>query len=153
MLKSFLSPHLRNEKESQALMKLSGYLETLKKVMVWTATRKDMKRFFNMAEKERFDKKIPTRADAMARFITDKKLAPISTDIPSEFMAKPSTPYYPKPGSSAGKQKTIQKGAVKVEQAFAKMIRQLFSIGEGLSKQQATKLGKSVTTSFTKKRY
>ena len=150
MLKSFLSPHLRNEKESVALMKLSGYVNVLKKALRFTATRADMKRFFNLAEKERFDKIIGNRADAIARFVTDKKLARVSTDIPPAFLAKPGTPYTPKPGSSAGKQETIQKGAVKVERAFRNMIRSLFSIGGGFNKQKANKFAKTISTSFTK---
>jgi len=153
MFKSFFSPHLRNERETMALMKLTGYLNLLKKVMVWTATRENAKKFFQMAEKERFDKKIPNRADAMARFLTDKKLQRVPTDIPPEFMAKPTTPYYPKPGSSKGKQKTIQKGAQQVQLAFKRMVQQLFAIGDGLTKQTSKKLGKSVGVTVTRRRY
>ena len=55
----------RNESETEFTMKLTGMVELLRKGMVFRATRNDMKRFFMLAEKMRWDKTLD-RADATA---------------------------------------------------------------------------------------
>ena len=49
-------------------------------------------------------------------------------------MAKPTSQYYPKSGSSEGKIATKIIGAKRVDKAFADMIEAIFSISEGLEK-------------------
>ncbi len=46
-----------NNAETMATMKLGGFMEVFKKNMKFHATRKDMKRFFMLVEKNRIDKK------------------------------------------------------------------------------------------------
>ena len=53
--------------------------------------------------------------------------------LKSLLRSKRTTRYFPKPGSSAGKIKTKIIGAKKVDDAFAKMMRAKFSIGDGMA--------------------
>ena len=46
-----------NKAETMATMKIGGFLETFKKNLKFTATRKDMIRFFKIVEQNRIDKK------------------------------------------------------------------------------------------------
>ena len=53
---------------------------------------------------------------------------------PHSYEAKPTTQYYPRPGSSAGKIETRIVGAQRVNRDFAKFIKAIFSIGDGMAK-------------------
>jgi hypothetical protein len=120
----------RNEPETEALLKLTGMLEVTKKSFVWSRGRSDMKKFMGMAEQLRWDrKKGLSKAEASARFISGKQPRVIQNTIPSFFQAKPTTRYFPDPGSSRGKVKTKQTGAVRVQKDFEKLLLQLFSLG------------------------
>lgn len=148
MFRHHLQKEYRNEAETEATLKLTGYLETLKKAYRFTATREDMKRFFALSEKERWDRKAGmTKADAVARFFSGKGKKPIKNTIPSLFKAKPTTPYIPRPGSSKGKTETQQIGAVKVERALREFIKSLFTIGDNL-KVVKPKVGTQRTFTF-----
>lgn len=90
-----------------------------------------MKRFFMLAEKNRIDKKFGlTKREAVARFFSDKQMKPISDRRPSEYEAKPGTIYRPRPGSSMGKVRVVQRGAVKTEKAIREAMKQLFTMFE-----------------------
>ena len=135
-----LAKEYRNEPETEALLKLSGMLEALKKNFVYTRGKEDMKRFMKLAMNLRLDKKKGlSKAEASARFLSGKQPKPISNEIPTFFKAKPTTPYIPRPGSSAGKVKTTQTGAVKTQKAFEKLLLQLFSLGDKLPKPKVTR--------------
>ena len=121
-----------NNAETLATMKLGGFMEVFKKNLKFHATRKDMIRFFNLVEKNRIDKKFGlTKREATARFFSDKPYKRISTRRPSDYEAKPSNIYRPRPGSSMGKVRVKQTGAVKTEKEIRKVMTQLFTLLEG----------------------
>jgi len=115
-----------------ATMRIGGYLETFKKNLKFTATRKDMKRFFMLVEKNRLDKKFGlTKRDATARFFSDKNMTPVSNKRPSDYEALPSNRYRPRKGSSIGKVQVKQTGAVATEKQLKQVMKQLFTLMEG----------------------
>ena len=121
-----------NKAETMATMRIGGYLETFKKNLKFTATRKDMKRFFMLVEKNRLDKKFGlTKRDATARFFSDKNMTPVSNKRPSDYEALPSNRYRPKKGSSIGKVQVKQTGAVATEKQLKQVMKQLFTLMEG----------------------
>ena len=148
--RTHLQKEYRNEGETEFTMKLTGMVELLRKGMVFRATRNDMKRFFMLAEKMRWDKTLD-RADATAllfsRGIDAKKKKITLGKRPSQFEAQPSTPYIPRPGSSSGKLATTQKGAKITYEKLRKLIIQIFKIGDG-KKLKTPKL--KVTRTYTK---
>ena len=134
-LKMHLHEDYRDNAETEATMKITGYLEATRKAMKWKATKSDMMRWFKLAEAQRWDKGFGlTKADAVARFFTGHGTKSIKSRRPSEFMAKPTTPYYPRRGSSAGKIATRQIGAKQVERDFKKLMETLFSLGDSFNK-------------------
>jgi len=74
-----------------------------------------------------------TRREAVTRFATGKNPKKIKYIRPREYFAKPSSQYYPKPGSSEGKIETKIIGVKRVDDAFAKMMKAIFSIGDGMA--------------------
>jgi hypothetical protein len=111
--------------------------------MRWKATRKDMVRWFKLADQQRWDKGMRlSKQDAIARFFTGHGTQPIRTRRPSEFMAKRTTRYYPKPGSSAGRIITKQTGARRVQKDFESLMKTLFSLGDSFKKGKRTKMPK-----------
>ena len=66
----------------------------------------------------------------------------IKTNIPTEFLAKKTTRYYPKPGSSAGRIITKQTGARRVQKDFEKLMKTLFSLGDSFNKGKRAKMPK-----------
>jgi len=121
-----------NNAETMATMRIGGFMEVFKKNLKFHATRKDMIRFFNLVEKNRIDKKFGlTKREATARFFSDKPYKRISTRRPSDYEAKPSNIYRPRPGSSMGKVRVKQTGAVKTEKEIRKVMTQLFTLLEG----------------------
>ena len=149
-LRTHLQREYRNESETIHTMKLTGMIEVLRKNVRFRATRNDMKRYFQMAEKMRWDKTLD-RADATALLFSqglDAKKRKITLGArPSEFEAKPSTPYLPRPGSSKGKISTEQRGAKITSIKFKKLIEQIFKIGDGM-KAKTPKV--SMTRTFKK---
>ena len=142
-LKLHLRKEYRNEAETVATLKLTGIIESFRKNMRWKATREDYLRWFNLAEKSRWDKGYGlTKADAVARFFTGHGTSPIKTNIPTEFLAKKTTRYYPKPGSSAGRIITKQTGARRVQKDFEKLMKTLFSLGDSFNKGKRAKMPK-----------
>jgi hypothetical protein len=142
-LKLHLRKEYRNEGETTATLKLTGYIESIKNQMRWKATREDMLRWFKLAEQSRWEKKFGlTKAEAVARFFTGHGTASIKTLRPSEFMAKRTTRYYPKPGSSAGRIITKQTGARWVQKDFESLIKTLFSLGDSFKKGKRAKMAK-----------
>tara|TARA_B100000315_G_scaffold216641_1_gene216665 strand:- start:380 stop:724 length:345 start_codon:yes stop_codon:yes gene_type:complete len=102
--------------------------------LLWRATRADMQRYFNFAEKQKWNKKFKlTRREAVTRFATGKNPKKITYIRPREYFAKPSSQYYPKPGSSEGKIETKIIGAKRVDKAFADMMKAIFSISDGMA--------------------
>ena len=129
MLLMALRAEYRDEKELQALLKLSGHWNALRLSFKLSATKADMQRYFQMAQKMRYDRKYPlSKSEAAARFLTGKPPKKISRARPSEFKAKPTTPYIPRRGSSKGKVKVIMRGGQKTVKEFEKFIRALFSL-------------------------
>ena len=121
--------------ETLAGVKITGYLEVFKKNLKFHATREDMKRFFMLVEKNRLDKKFGlTKREAVARFFSDKQMKPISKMRPKDYEARPDNIYRPQPGSSLGKVRVKQSGAVKTEKAIRQAMQQLFTILEGAFK-------------------
>jgi hypothetical protein len=121
-----------NKAETMATMRIGGYLETFKKNLKFTATRKDMVRFFKIVESNRLDKKFGlTKRDATARFFSDKNMTPVSNKRPSDYEALPSNRYRPKKGSSIGKVQVKQTGAVATEKQLKQVMKQLFTLMEG----------------------
>ena len=102
---------------------LTGKIDAVRSQMFWRATRAEMQKYFMLAEKHRWDKKFNlTRREAGARFATRKNPKKIKYIRPKEYYAKPTSQYYPKPGSSEGKIATKIIGAKRVDKAFADMI-------------------------------
>lgn len=121
-----------NKAETMATMRIGGFLEVFKKNLKFRATRQDMKRFFILAEKNRLDKKFGlTKRDATARFFSDKQMKPISKMRPKDYEARPDNIYRPSPGSSIGKVRVKQSGAVKTEKEIREVMKKLFTILEG----------------------
>ena len=133
-----------NKAETMATMKLGGFMETFKKNLKFHATRKDMQRFFAIVERNRIDKKFGlTKREATARFFSDKPYRAISDRRPSDYEAKPTNIYRPRPGSSIGKVRVKQTGAVKTEKEIRKVMTQLFTLLEGVFKPKG-KVSKNV---------
>ena len=130
-LKTHLAKQYRNPAEMEALLKITGMLESLKRNRVWTASKEQSAQWFKEAEAMRYDKKFGlSKEDAMTRFVLGQQPKSISLGKrPIEMMAKKGTPYKARPGSSAGKIKTTQRGAVQVQKEIANLIRSIFSIG------------------------
>lgn len=151
MLKMALDEEYRNNPETMSLLKITGIIKGVDKRVKWMATKEDMRRFFQLAEQLRYDKKYPlTKAEASARFLTGKQPRKIADKRPTYFNAKPSTPYIPRKGSSKGKLKVVQKGAVKTEQALRKFFQSIFMMGDKVNKQQAKMKSVGLTRSITK---
>ena len=134
-----VSTHLRDEyvnnAQFNALLSLTGKIEAVRSQMFWRATRADMQRYFQFAEKQRWDKKWKlTRREAGTRFMTGKQPKKIKYIRPKSYQARLTSQYYPRPGSSAGKIKTTIIGANRVNRDFAKFIKAIFSIGDGMAK-------------------
>jgi len=149
-LRTHLQKEYRNEGETEYTMKLTGMIELLRKGLTFRVTRADMKRFFLLSEKMRWDKTL-NRADATAllfsRGLNAKKKNISLGNRPSGFEAKPSTPYIARPGSSKGKLATTQKGAKITYEKFRKMFIEIFKIGDG-KKLKKTKI--TATRTFKK---
>ena len=133
-----VSTHMRSEyvdnSQFNAILSLTGKIDAVRSQMFWRATRAEMKNYFALAEKHRWDKKFKlTRREAAARFLTGKTPKKIKYIRPKEYYAKQSSQYYPKPGSSEGKIETKIIGAKRVDKAFADMMKAIFSIGEGMA--------------------
>lgn len=121
-----------NKAETLATMRLGGFLEVFKKNLKFHATREDMKRFFVLAEKNRIDKKFGlTKREATTRFFSDKRMKSISERRPSDYEARPDNIYRPRPGSSRGKVRVKQTGAVATEKAIRQAMKSLFTMLEG----------------------
>lgn len=150
-LKMHLNKRFRNEAETEAVMKLTGHLEALRTSMRLTATRKDMKKYFMLAEKMRWDKKYGlSREDAVANLFSRGLTKPKKIELgsrPADFKAKPTTPYFPRPGSSKGKIATKQIGAVKTLAKLEKLLRSLFSLG-GNFKKPRIKVSRTISKTF-----
>ena len=141
-----------NKAETMATVKIGGFMETFKKNLKFTATRKDMIRFFKIAEQNRIDKKFGlTKREATARFFSDKPYRAISDRRPSDYEAKPTNIYRPRPGSSIGKVRVKQTGAVKTEKEIRKVMEQLFMLFEGAFKPKAG-VSKNVSVKRTYKK-
>ena len=142
-LKMHLKKRYRNEGETEATLKITGYLEAIRKNMRWTATKKDMVRWFKLADQQRWDKGFRlTKEEAVARFFTGHGTQPIKSRRPSSFRAKPTTQYYPRPNSSRGKVATKQIGAKRVQKDFEKLMKTIFSMGDNLNKGKKAKMPK-----------
>jgi hypothetical protein len=141
-LKMHLGDKYRNEAETEATLKLTGYLQALKTSIKLTATRADMQKFYRLAEKMRWDKGFAlSREDAVANLFSRGFKKPKAIKLgsrPAEFRAKPTTPYTPRPGSSKGKIGTKQVGARRVQQNFDKLLKALFSIGGKFNKPKVS---------------
>ncbi len=91
-----------------------------------------MQRYFQFAEKQRWDKKWKfKRREAVTRFTTGKQPKKIKYIRPKEYYAKPTSQYYPKPGSWEDTIETKIISAKRVDKAFADMMKAIFRIGDG----------------------
>lgn len=146
-LKTHLAKEYRDPRETESFLKLTGYLQSLEKTRVWTATREQSAKWFKEAERMRWDKKFAlTREEAVSRFALGEKPKPINLGArPSDMLARKGTPYKPKRGSSAGKIKTVQRGAEQVRRDFAQMIRSIFAIG---GKKPKVSVSRSTSKTF-----
>ena len=59
----------QNKGQVEAMMKISGNIEMLRKLGSFTATRDTYKRLIALREKRRYDKFTQTKADAIASFM------------------------------------------------------------------------------------
>lgn len=152
MLKMALTKRFgENSAETLATLKLTGFLEQMKKGLVYRATREDYKRLWMEAEKQRFDKKFAlTKAEAVARFFSGKKPQSIKDRRPLDFEAKPGTMYYPRPGSAEGKVEVKQIGAQKTLKKIEKTFWKLFTMFDGMKNVKNVKPSASVRRSFIK---
>ena len=57
MLFAALQKEYRNEQELEAILQLSGHMNALRLSFRLTATQEDMKRYYMMAQQNRYDKK------------------------------------------------------------------------------------------------
>ena len=130
-VRTHLNKRYRNEAETEALLKLQGGLKLLTRIGRFTRTKSQAEAFWFQAEQERYDKKGGlTKEDAATAFLLARQPRRISAlPRPTEFKADPSTPYYPRRGSSRGKVKTIQKGAVTTNKAFREFVDSLLRLG------------------------
>ena len=151
-LKLHLRKEYRHAGETEATLKLTGYIDALKKNMRWKATREDMVRWFKLADQQRWDKGMRlSKEDAIARFFTGHGTHPIKTRRPSEFQAKPTTRYFPKPGSLTGVISTKQIGARRVQKDFEKLMRTIFSLQDSFNKGKKARMPKtSITRTVSK---
>lgn len=138
MLKTALVKRFGEDKtETLYTMKLTGFLDQMKKGLKYSATREDHKRMFMEAEKMRWDKKRGlTKAEATARFFSGKSPTPIKIRRPGEYEAKPGTIYQPRPGSAEGKIDLQQKGAERTYKKLEKTLLQLFTMFDGVKGKQ-----------------
>ena len=151
MLKMALLEEYRNEPETNATLKITGYLDAFDKNIKWMATRSDMVRYFKIAEQARWNTKFAlTKEEAVARFFSGKQPRKIANLRPFYFRAKADTPYTPRRGSSLGKTSTRQIGARRVERDFRKLIETIFSLSDAFGKKRAKTPKVNVTRTFTK---
>lgn len=142
ILKTHLHEDYRNPRETEASLMLSGYIDALRKNMIWHATRKDMQRFFMLAEKMRWDKGYGlSKRDAVASWFSGDNPKAIKLGArPKSMWAKDSTPYTPRHGSSLGKLATKQIGAVRVQKDFKRAMEAIFTILDGIAKFPTVKI-------------
>ena len=115
-----------------ATMKLEGLWRHLRRTSNSCNTKGHAKILRNF-ERNRIDKKFGlTKREATARFFSDKPYRAISDRRPSDYEAKPTNIYRPRPGSSIGKVRVNQTGAVKTEKEIRKVMTQLFTLLEGV---------------------
>jgi hypothetical protein len=130
-VRTHMQRQYRNEAETEALLKLQGGIDALTKIGRMTASKEDQMRYWQLAEQMRLDnKKKLTKAEAVSSFAlgaTPRKMNAMPR--PSEFMAKDTTPYYPRKGSSKGKMKTVQRGAVRTNKAWKDFMNAIFRLG------------------------
>lgn len=154
MLKMALTKRF-GEKKAETLytMKLTGFIDQMKKGLKYSATREDYKRLFMEAEKMRWDKKRGlTKREAVARFFSGKSPSPIKIRRPGEYEAKPGTIYRPRPGSATGKVKVKQIGAEKTYKQLEKVFLQIFTMFDGIKgkKGRQVKPGLSIRRTVSK---
>jgi len=133
-LKTHLGGEYRNEAETEAALKLTGFLEVFERNFKFMATKQDMKRMFALSEQRRWDKGFGlSREDAVARLFVDGNPRKINlSSRPSDLQAKRDYPnYVSRYGSSKGKISTTQIGAQKVVKDLKAMLKAIFSIGDG----------------------
>jgi hypothetical protein len=149
MLKTALVKRFGEDKaETLYTMKLTGFLDQMKKGLKYTATREDHKRLFMEAEKMRWDKKRGlTKAEATARLFSGKSPTPIKIRRPSEYEAKPGTIYRPRPGSAEGKIEVNQIGAEKTYKQIEQTFLKLFTMFDGIKGNKGRKLNVGVNIS------
>jgi len=154
MLRMALTKRFGERKaETLYTMKLTGFLDQMKKGLKYSATREDYKRLFMEAEKMRWDKKRGlTKREAVARFFSGKSPTPIKLRRPSDFEAKPGTLYRPQPGSATGKVKVKQVGAEKTYKEIEKVFFKLFTMFDGIKgkKGRQVKPGMSIRRTVSK---
>jgi len=152
-LKTHLGEQYRNNRETEATLKLTGLLEMFERNFRFMATREDYRKMIAKSEKLRWDKGFGlSKEDAVARFFESGKKQKISlSPRPSDLRATQDYPnYVPRTGSSIGKIHTRQIGADRVLKDFKKMLEAIFSIGDGAKKRaNMPKLNVSRTVSKT----
>ena len=130
-VRTHMQAEYRNEAETEALLKLQGGIDALTKIGRMTASKEDQMRYWHLADQMRLDRKRGlTKAEAVSSFALGRPPKKMNAlPRPSEFMAKDTTPYYPRKGSSKGKMRTIQKGAVRTNKAWKDFMNAIFRLG------------------------
>ena len=137
-LRTHLLPTYRHKGETEATLKITGHLETLSKVMRWTATKADMRKYFSMSEKLRWDKGFGlTKAEAVSQFFVRDNPRKITLGSrPNDLASRRPYPHYrPRPFSSVGKIFTKQIGARRVQKDFDNLMKAIFSLGDSFRKK------------------
>lgn len=140
-----LKGRFRNEAEAEALLKLQGGFDMLQKIGKFTQTKGQAQQAWAQAQALRYDKFL-TKSDALTAFVLGGKPKPIPADRPSEFMAKDTTPYTPRYGSSRGKVKTTMRGAVQTNKAFENFVNALIRLGS--STKDKVKIKRTISQSL-----
>ena len=99
MIRTHLEEEYGNDKETIALLKITGMLNAISKSIKWTATREDYIRFMGLAERERIDRRFHlTKAEGAAKFALGRRPRKIPQVRPADYNAKAGTPVHPPEG-------------------------------------------------------
>ena len=134
----------QNKGQVEAMMKISGNIEMLRKLGRFTATKDTYKRLIALREKRRYDKFTQTKADAIASFMNLKEPHNVKVRRPSNFERSDGKPRsIERIGSSKGKISVQYIGFKKVEKDFDKMFKEIQKLGN-INKKDKPNLKRTV---------
>ena len=121
----------QNKGQVEAMMKISGNIEMLRKLGRFTATKDTYKRLIALREKRRYDKFTQTKADAIASFMNLKEPHNVKVRRPSRFERSDGKPRsIERIGSSKGKISVQYIGFKKVEKDFDRLFKEIQRLGK-----------------------